>query len=135
VPEQIRLLQDQDAGVRYWAAVGLQAAGRDAAPAKDALRRVLTDPSPSVQVAAAAALASLGDAEAALPILTRQLKGEQLDVALQAARALQLLGEPARPALPEMNRVLETAKQREKLAPQYLFLEFSLQAAVGELSP
>ncbi len=135
VPQQVQLLQDQDAGVRYWAAVGLQAAGRDATPAKDALRRALTDPSPSVQVAAAAALASLGDADAALPILARHLEGEQLDVALHAARTLQLLGEPARPALAQMNRVLKTAQQRENLAPQYLFLEFSLQAAVGKLSP
>lgn len=135
VPQQVQLLADQDAGVRYWAALGLHAAGPDAAPARDALRRALADPSPSVQVAAAAALASLGDVDAALPILTKHLQGEQLDVALQAARTLQLLGEPARPALPEMKRVLETAKQQGNRAPQYMFLEFSLQAAVRRLTP
>lgn len=135
VPPQIQLLQDRDAGVRYWAAVGLHAAGREMAPAKDALRRALADPSPSVQVAAASALASLGDVDAALPILTKHLQSEQLDVALQAARTLQLLGEPARPALPEMNRVLETAKQQGNLAPQYMFLDFSLQAAVRKWNP
>jgi N-sulfoglucosamine sulfohydrolase len=135
VPQQVQLLKDQDAGVRYWAAVGLHAAGRDAAPARDALRLALADQSPSVQVAAAAALASLGDVDPALPILTKHLQGDQLDVALQAARALQLLGEPARPALPEINRILETAKQPGNRAPQYLFLEFSLQAAVRKLTP
>jgi N-sulfoglucosamine sulfohydrolase len=135
VSQQIQLLQDQDAGVRYWAAVGLHAAGRDAAPSRDAMRSALADRSPSVQVAASAALASLGDVDAALPMLTRHLQGEQLDVALQAARTLQLLGEPARPALPEMNRVWETAKQQGNLAPQYMFLEFSLQAAVRRLTP
>jgi uncharacterized sulfatase len=135
VSQQIQLLQDQDAGVRYWAAVGLHAAGRDAAPARDALRLALADRSPSVQVAAAAALASLGDVDVALPMLTRHLQGEQLDVALQAARTLQLLGEPARPALPEMNRVWGSAKQQGNLAPQYMFLEFSLQAAVRRLTP
>ena len=135
VSQQIQLLQDQDAGVRYWAAVGLHAAGRDAAPARDALRLALADRSPSVQVAAAAALASLGDVDAALAMLTKHLQGEQLDIALQAARTLQLLGEPARPALPDMTRVLETAKQQGNLAPQYMFLEFSLQAAVRRLTP
>jgi hypothetical protein len=73
--------------------------------------------------------------DAALPILTQHLQGEQLDVALQAARTLQLLGEPARPVLLEMNRALEKAKQPRNLAPQYLFLEFSLQAAIRKLNP
>ena len=50
----------QDAGVRYWAAVGLQAAGRDAAPARDALRLALADRSPSVQVAAAGGVGVAG---------------------------------------------------------------------------
>jgi uncharacterized sulfatase len=135
VSQQVRLLEDPDAGVRYWAAVGLHAAGRNATSARDALRLALADRSSSVQVAVAAALASLGDVDAALPILTKHLQGEQLDVALQAARTLQLLGEPARPVLLEMNRALEKAKQPRNLAPQYLFLEFSLQAAIRKLNP
>jgi len=135
VPRLQELLADPDAGVRYWAAVGLQTAGRDAAPTRNALRGALTDRSPAVQVAAAEALASLGDSSAALPVLTRHLQGAQLDVALQAARALQLLGEPARPALPVMNRVLKTAQQQGNAAPQYLFMEFSLQAAIAGLQP
>ena len=98
VPRQIQLLQDQDAGVRYWAAVGLLAAGRDAAPASDALRRALADASPSVQVAAAAALAAIGDVDAALPILTRHLQGDQLDVALLAAERCNCWAN--RPGLP-----------------------------------
>lgn len=133
VPRQIELLADADAGVRYWAAVGLHAAGREATSARDALRKALTDPSPSVRVEAAGVLLGLGDADAALPVLTKQLQSEQLDVALHAARTLQLAGESARPAAPVMKQVLATAKQPESRAPQYLFLEFSLQAALEAL--
>ena len=135
VPRQLELLDDQDAGVRYWAAVGLHAAGGEAVPARDALRRASADRSPSVCVAAAAALAASGDTRTALPVLTRHLQDPQLDVALQAARALQMLGEPARPALPVMQRVLQTARQQGTAAPQYLFLDFSLQAAIAEMEP
>lgn len=135
VPRLVELLDDQDAGIRYWASVGLQAAGSAAVPARDALRRASAARSPSVCVAAAAALAASGDTLTALPVLTRHLQDSQLDVALQAARALQLLGEPARPALPVMQRVLQTSRQQGTAAPQYLFLEFSLQAAIAELEP
>lgn len=135
VPRLMELLDDQDAGVRYWAAVGLHAAGGAAVSVRDALRRALADRSPSVRVAAAVALAASGDTLPALPVLTQHLQDPQLDVALQAARALQLLREPARPAVPVMQRVLETARQQGTAAPQYLFLEFSLQAALAELEP
>jgi uncharacterized sulfatase len=133
VPQQIRLLADEDAGVRYWAAVGLQAAGRAAAPAEPALRKALADAAPSVRVAAAAALGALGEAAPALPVLTQELQSAQRDVALQAARALQLLGAPARPALPVMKAVLASASRTEAAAPQNLFLQFSLGAAVKRL--
>ena len=135
VPRQIELLTDADAGVRYWAAVGLHAAGREATSARDALRKALTDPSPSVRVEAAGALLALGDADAALPVLTNELQSEQLDIALHAARTLQLAGESARPAAPVMKQILTTAKQSGTRAPQYLFLEFSLQAALRKLEP
>lgn len=133
VPRQIELLTDADAGVRYWAAVGLHAAGREASSGRDALRQALTDTSPSVRVEAAGALLSLGDVDAALSVLTKELQSGQLDVALHAARTLQLAGESARPAAPVMKQVLAIAKQPAARAPQYLFLEFSLQAALRKL--
>lgn len=135
VPRQIELLADADPGVRYWAALGLHAAGREASSGREALRKASKDPSASVRVEAAGALISWGEAEAALPVLITELQSEQLDVALHAARTLQLAGESARPAAPVMKQVLAAAKQPESRAPQYLFLEFSLQAAIRKLEP
>ncbi|NLF69369.1 MAG: sulfatase-like hydrolase/transferase [Candidatus Anammoximicrobium sp.] len=133
VPRQIELLTDADAGVRYWAAVGLRAAGGEAIAASDALNKALSDLSPSVRIEAAGALLALGEADASLRVLTTELQSGQLDLALHAARTLQLAGESARPAAAVMNRVLTTARQPAAREPQHLFLEFSLQAALRQL--
>jgi N-sulfoglucosamine sulfohydrolase len=55
--EQAELLGDPDAAVRYWAAVGFQAADRSSEPSREALRAAIEDPAPVVRVASAAALA------------------------------------------------------------------------------
>lgn len=135
VAQQIERLADPDAGVRYWAAVGLRAAGQDAEPARGALRKGLGDVSPSVRIEAAGALAALGEPQAAIPLLASELQSPQLDNALHAARTLQLLGAAARPALPAMKSVLKAAREHESRAPQYLFLQFSIQAALRKLEP
>jgi N-sulfoglucosamine sulfohydrolase len=132
VSRQIQRLADADAGVRYWAAMGLHAAGRDAAPATGTLRTALGDASPSVRIEAAGALAMLGEVQATIRLLARELQSPQLDNALHAARTLQLLGEKARPALPAMKSVLKTSTQPGSVAPQYLFIQFSLQAAIRQ---
>jgi hypothetical protein len=85
VPRQIELLRDADDGVGVWAAVGLHAAGMNAAPAQRALRDALEDHSPVVRIEVAAALIELGEGPA-LPLLAKELQGDQSDVALHAAR-------------------------------------------------
>jgi len=73
-------LSDNDSAIRYWAAAGLQMRGMVAVTAgQDALQKALQDPSSSVRVVAATALARYGK-----PELQRQ--------------ALKELGELARPA-------------------------------------
>lgn len=131
LPKQIELLGGEDAAVRYWAAVGLRALGADAAPATDALRKALRDPSPNVRIEAAAALAGLGHAEEAMHVLTREMEGEQADARLHAARALQLLGETARPAFPAMQTALAVARKRKRMHDMYLV--FSLNAALKKV--
>src|SRR3990167_5630488 len=48
IPRLRILLQDEDAAVRRWGALGLLALRADAAIATDALRSALTDPAPDV---------------------------------------------------------------------------------------
>ena len=131
MPRQLELLGDADAAVRYWAAVGLRALGKDAAPAREALVKALTDPADCVRIEAAGALAALGHTDQALPLLTRELEKGQPDAQVQAARALELLGEAARPAIPAMKaRLAALGKARGNHAT---YLRFALQPALRKL--
>jgi uncharacterized sulfatase len=61
VPELVAGLRDPDAGVRYWAVMGLLIRGREVVlPQAAELRTLLTDESPSVRIASAWALAQFG---------------------------------------------------------------------------
>jgi hypothetical protein len=82
-------------------------------------------------VEAAEALCHLDRTEGALPVLEKELQGRDLRAALRAARALELLGEKARPALPAMKKVLQDARGRP--GDPYMFLRFSLDPAVKAL--
>ena len=106
VSKQRELLRHADPGVRFWAAVGLRAAGPAAREATADLEQALVDKSPSVRLEAAAVLAHLGEAERALPVLIKELHNAQLDDALHAARTLQWMGQAARPAQVDMQAVL-----------------------------
>jgi arylsulfatase A-like enzyme len=136
VPQQVALLGDSDDGVRYWAAVGLHAAGRIAEPARPALRRALQDASAVVRVEAAAALVALGDTTEPLRVLERELRSTQSEVALHAARALQLLGHQAEPVKPAMREIGERARREEpSVGDAAMYLRFSLDAALGLAGP
>ena len=104
----VDFLVDSDSAVRYWAAVGLDALGPEAAPAAKALKNVLDDPSPNVRLTAAGILCRLGACEDALPVLAQGLMDSREVVALYAARTLQMLGDKASPLV----RQMEFARQR-----------------------
>jgi N-sulfoglucosamine sulfohydrolase len=130
--QQITLLtKDTDPAVRYWAAVGLHALGRLADRATPALLAALSDRSAAVRIEAARALAELGERERALALLTKELEGADQRAALRAARALQMLGPAARPALPAMKRALAAASKGK--GDPAMFLRFSLDPAVAKL--
>jgi HEAT repeat protein len=123
--EFVRRLSDADPTVRYWAAVGLRVAGRDAAVAKDALRKALKDPSLPVQVEAAGVLVGQLEDREALDLLAAVIRSRDEHAVLHAARTLQLLGEKARPALPAMREAIPQCGE---------FARWSLEAAVAGLA-
>ncbi|NQT50844.1 HEAT repeat domain-containing protein, partial [bacterium] len=131
VPRQTELLGDPDAAVRYWATVGLHAAGGAARPAAKALRRALRDPSACVRIEAAAALAGLGHAAEALALLQEELAKPNSDARVRAARALELLGPAARPALPAMRAALAAARKQK--GQHAMYVRFSLDQALKTL--
>ncbi|MDQ3622054.1 MAG: sulfatase [Verrucomicrobiota bacterium] len=133
VEQQAALLTDPHDGVRYWAAVGLRAAGAGATAAREGLRKALEDESSSVRIEVAAALMSLAAEPRALRVLEQELASTNADAALHAARALELLGEKARPSLPGMRAALERARADEQGNDILMFVRFSLEAAVEQL--
>ncbi|MEI8288693.1 MAG: sulfatase-like hydrolase/transferase [Verrucomicrobiota bacterium] len=122
LPELIKALDDSSEPIRWWAAQGCAMLRGKAAPAETALRQRLDDVSGAVQIAAAEALARMGRADAALPVLERCLKNSQSPwFALQAENVLDRLGEPARPLLPTLRELQQRVAGEEggKSAFQY----------------
>jgi HEAT repeat protein len=88
-------MNDTDAAVRYWAAVGCCIRKADAAPALEPLRKLAKDSSPAVRAAAAEALCVLGHVDEGLPLLIEACKSGD---GVLATNALDALGEAAKPA-------------------------------------
>ena len=108
LPKLIAALDDPCEPIRWWAAQGCTILGGKAAPAEAALRKRLEDASGAVQIAAAEALARMGKADAALPVLERCLKNSKAPwFGLQAANVFDRLGEQARPVLPALREMLQ----------------------------
>ncbi|NLE39624.1 MAG: sulfatase-like hydrolase/transferase [Pirellulaceae bacterium] len=104
VPELVSLLDDDEPAVRWWAAMGLTALGREASEAEPALRRCLADDSPLVRVAAAEGLYLLGRVDVALTTLIETLDDPTPFARLRALNALYRMGDDARPALPTLEK-------------------------------
>lgn len=112
--ELVEKLEDDDSGVRFWAAMGIQALGQQAEPASNELKKRLSDPSPSVAIVAAETLCQLDNCnQEEIETLERYLKDERPWVALQASRAIELLEDHACSFIPAMYEVLENNKKPE----------------------
>jgi len=133
LPRQVNMLADRDSAVRYWAAVGLRAQPELSEPARAALRRTLQDPSPAVRTEAAGALLASGDGQDALDVLVADLEGDRWDVALHAARTLQLVGQKARPVVGPMREKLEPLRRNPKPTYEQIYVRNALSAALERL--
>ena len=85
----------QDSAVRYWAVVAAGQMGQRGKPGLSRLLRALRDPTPEVRCWAAYASIHLGEADRAMPVLIEDLGNEERGARLQAAHALDALGEKA----------------------------------------
>jgi N-sulfoglucosamine sulfohydrolase len=103
-------LQSQNELVRYWGAIGFCARKeKRSEKAKAALAKALKDPSPSVRIEAANALALQDEIDLGLPALIKELGHKNLIVVTHAARTIELLGRKAKNAIPAMQACLERA--------------------------
>jgi arylsulfatase A-like enzyme len=122
LPQLTAALDDPNEAVRWWGALGCAMLRNKAAPAEAALRNRLDDPSGAVQAAAADALAQLGHAEIALPVLERWITNASgTFYTVHAANVLVRLGEAGRPLLPVMRKMhAATQGASNNTAPAYL---------------
>jgi len=102
VPTLKKGLVSRHASLRYWAAVWL-GNSKDETAAAD-LVSALKDRSACVRVAAARGLCALGSTQPALTVLKQELNNSNLAVGYYAIRALEEIGEPALPLLPDIRK-------------------------------
>jgi uncharacterized sulfatase len=100
-------LEHTEPAVRYWALTGLLIRGKGDI---GRVRGRVQDPAPSVAIAAAHYLASLGgeeDLAAALPVLVRYADASKhgAPVAMQALNAVESIGSKARPVAAEIRKL------------------------------
>jgi arylsulfatase A-like enzyme len=67
LPIMTESLADPDSAVRYWSLVYFASLGKEAAPATDAIKKLLDDPCPDVRFMAADVLCALGSCQEGLP--------------------------------------------------------------------
>lgn len=96
LPAFLAALDDAHPVLRYWAATGCLILGDQAAPAKARLRARLADEWPDVRVAAAEALAHLGEVEAAIEVIGAVIRTGNPHEVLAAQNALDFLWQAGR---------------------------------------
>jgi len=112
LPQLIKALVDPSEPIRWWAAQGCAMLRKDAIAAEKALMDCLDDESGAVRIAAAEALARVGNTRMALPVLEHWIRQtENIAFGLQAANVLDRLGEEARPSLPAMKAVSNASRK------------------------
>ena len=102
-------MSDKDAGLRWWAVVGLHLLEADAAPAISVLEKALKDASHEVRIMAAWTLVKLGKTDKGLACLDNLLfEGTTNDVMLH--NVLDWMGKPA---LPLVKKYIENGGDRQ----------------------
>lgn len=134
VPRLVRLLDDSDSAVRYWAVIGLTALGAEAKPAVDVLMTRLEDSSPNVRFAAAGALCKLGFCDEALQVLAEGLEDKREETVLYAAREIEQIGGKARPIVAQIEQAQARCKLPDgtyKNENHAAFIDWALKYALG----
>jgi len=131
LPRQLSLLQHAEAGVRYWAAVGLVAARQAVAPHVEQIRKHLQDLADCVAIELALALCAVTTDPEADAILCAAITGPEHLLAHQALAGLQYLPEVAPrfqaavaaslPDLEERGAERSFPRQQAAAVHQYLF--------------
>ena len=130
--ELLELLKKGNVNERYWAAVSLRNGHFDEKSIQQRAFEWIQDVAPSVRIEIAAWLAFFPEQrEASLNRLVKDLEHPDWAVALQACRAIELLGPKARPVLGTMKKLY--AKTRHEPGDNNFFIAFSSGAFLDGL--
>ena len=131
LPQFIKTMTDANEAMRYWAVLGCLMLGQKATPAKESLVAALADDSPHVRVVAAETLCRIGEAARGLAALSELLTTHKnAKVRLQAANALDHVGDLAKPALDALRKATRDEDDYVKRASRY-----TAAVLVGERPP
>ncbi len=92
--------------MRYWGVTGALVQGKESAPLKGELRKLLKDPAFDVRVVAAEALGHLGEGDRSLPALVEVINKGNVYESLAAANALESLGRDGAVSMDRIKAVL-----------------------------
>lgn len=140
----VRQLSSPNEVQRYWAAMALVSVDTLSKPTIDSLKKTLHDDALAVRLAAANALATHGETDAALPVARSALKSQDVTDVLYAIRTIEQMGEKASVAVPDVKDVIQRmAKLRgdntdatvvlSKDADMAMFVEFSAHAFLKQV--
>ena len=105
-PEQINMLierlDDPNPIVKYWSLVGCAILSEQAEVAKEKIKSLVNDKEISIRIVASEVLYKIGEKELALKTLQDCLRTELMMARTMAISVLALMGEDARPALPDV---------------------------------
>ncbi|NLH43769.1 MAG: HEAT repeat domain-containing protein, partial [Planctomycetes bacterium] len=107
--------------------------GKEAAPATDAIKKLLDDPCPDVRFMAADVLCALGSCQEGLPALARGLADSREPVVLHAARTAQRFGAKAAPIVEEMEQARRNCLKPDgsyKNDNYAMFIDWALKHAI-----
>ena len=111
LPAFTAALSDTDPAMRFWGTVGVASLGEKGLASEAKLAELLKDDSPVVKLAAATALVRIGSNRDVMPTALDGLKHEHEWIRLRATTLLELLGNDARPALPQIREALKMKSQ------------------------
>lgn len=86
--ERIKMFEDQDPSVRYWAVQSQIINGYKNSPAFELFKKALQDKNPTVRATAAEGIAKAGKPELAIPVFKELLTHNEPNLALYVARCL-----------------------------------------------
>ena len=128
----LKLLKNGNVNERYWAAISLRNGFFDDVNMHQNVSEWMNDVAPSVRIEIAAWLACFPDQRGvALDRLVKDLGHSDWAVALQACRAIELLGSKAKPVLEPMKRIY--VKTRNEPGDNNFFIAFSSGAFLDKL--